>query len=136
MSILTEEEIHEYNEAVLERIRQLCTRRGTSITKIEKALGYGNGTVSGWTRAKKKAPHDRIEAIAKHLNVPTVALTGENYYSSEDQSPSTDAIVKYALFGNDIEVTNEMYEEVKRYAAYVKQREVEKNSPLGGDKRR
>jgi transcriptional regulator with XRE-family HTH domain len=77
MAALTEEEIHAYNEAVLARIRQLCARRGSSITKLEKALGYGNGTVSGWNKAKKKAPYDRIEAIAAYLGVPTVGLTGE-----------------------------------------------------------
>ena len=77
MTALKEEEIHAYNEAVLARIRQLCVRRGSSITKLEKALGYGNGTVSGWTKAKKKAPYDRIEAIAAYLGVPTVGLTGE-----------------------------------------------------------
>ena len=77
MAALTEEEIHAYNEAVLARIRQLCARRGSSITKLEKALGYGNGTVSGWTKAKKKAPYDRIEAIASYLGIPTVGLTGE-----------------------------------------------------------
>ena len=76
MAILSESEIHEYNEAVLMRIRQLCVRRKTSITKIEKALGYGNGTVSGWKNAKKKAPLERVVAIAEYLNVPVVALTG------------------------------------------------------------
>ena len=74
---MSEKEIHAYNEAVLTRIRQLCARKGTSITRIEKALGYGNGTVSGWTKAKKKAPYDRIEAIARFLEIPTVGLTGE-----------------------------------------------------------
>lgn len=76
MAAMTLEEIHEYNEAVLQRIRQLCARRGTNISKIEKTLGYGNGTVSGWTKAKKQAPYDRIVAIAEHLEVPVSALTG------------------------------------------------------------
>ena len=78
MNVLSELEIREYNQAVLTRIRELCVRRSTSITKIEKALGFGNGTVSGWKNAKKKAPLERIIAIADFLDVPTMALTGES----------------------------------------------------------
>lgn len=74
---LTQEEIHAYNDALLVRIRQLCVRRSTSITKIEKALGYGNGTVGSWKNAKKKAPFERVEEIADYLNVPVSALTGD-----------------------------------------------------------
>lgn len=128
MSKLTEEQIHEYNEAVLNRIRQLAVRRGTSITKIEKALNYGNGTVSGWTKAKKKAPHERVEAIARYLEVPTVALTGEPGNYSEDGSPVSDEDIKYALFGRCDESVNEMYEQVKKYAAFLMQHEIEENS--------
>ncbi len=126
MAALKEEEIHEYNASVLERVRQLCVRRGMSITKIEKALGYGNGTVSGWTKAKKKAPYDRIQAIAKLLDVPTIALTGEPSPTGEERNPVTDADLKLALFGSDSEITDAMLEEVKRFAAFVKQREQEK----------
>jgi transcriptional regulator with XRE-family HTH domain len=128
MAALTEEEIHEYNDSVLERIRQLCVKRGTSITKIEKTLGYGNGTVSGWTKAKKKAPYDRVEAIAKHLGVPTVALTGEPVPANDERNTVTDADLKFALFGGDGEITDAMFEEVKRFAAFVKQREQEKEA--------
>lgn len=77
MSTLSESEIREYNQAVLTRIRELCVRRNTSITKIEKELGFGNGTVSGWKNAKRKAPLNRVVAIAEHLRVPVIALTGE-----------------------------------------------------------
>lgn len=38
----------------------------------------------------------------------------------------TDEDIKFALFGGDGEITDEMFEEVKRFAAYVKQRDKEK----------
>ena len=55
----------ESNEAILENIRVQCVKQGTSIPKIEKALGYGNGSVSGWNKAKKPAPMERDKAIAE-----------------------------------------------------------------------
>lgn len=38
----------------------------------------------------------------------------------------SDDEIKFALFGGDGEITDEMYDEVKRFAAYIKQREAGK----------
>lgn len=81
-----QKEISEYNANILLRMRRLCVEKDTSITKIEKALGYGNGTVSGWKKAKKRAPLDRIVAIAEFLEVPVSALTGEDIDKTPDQN--------------------------------------------------
>lgn len=63
----TDMSAQDFNNMVLQNIRIHCVEQQTSIPKIEKALGYGNGSVSGWVRAKRHAPMSRIEAIAKHL---------------------------------------------------------------------
>ena len=65
----------EFNNTVLGNIKKLCIDHKTSIPKIEKALGYGNGSVSGWSKAKRKAPMDRIEAIAFYFSVDPSELT-------------------------------------------------------------
>lgn len=66
-----------YNALVLSNIRALCAKRHTSIAKIEQALGYGNGSVSGWNKAKKPAPIERVKSIAEYLGVPVEMLTEE-----------------------------------------------------------
>ena len=38
----------------------------------------------------------------------------------------TDDDIKFALFGGDGEITDAMYDEVKQFAAFIKQREAEK----------
>lgn len=58
-----------YNIALLQQIRVKCVELNTSIPKIEKALGYGNGAISCWKNAKRNAPMDRIVAIAEYLGV-------------------------------------------------------------------
>ena len=70
-------EIREYNEAILKRISQLCSRRGTSIAKIEKTLGYDAGTINGCRNEIRIAPLDKVVAVARCLNVPALALTGD-----------------------------------------------------------
>lgn len=66
------------NAIILENIRVLCVRNKTSIPKVEKALGYGNGSVSGWSKAKKQAPADRVKAIADYFNVAIESLLNED----------------------------------------------------------
>lgn len=67
MGIFKKYTIAEYNKAILDNIRRQCVGKDLSIPKIEKALGYGNGSVSGWSKAKKRAPMDRVEAITHYL---------------------------------------------------------------------
>jgi len=69
------ESIREYNETLVLRIKQLCVEHNTSIPKIEKELGYGNGSIPSWRTAKKRAPHDRVEAVANRFGVSMDWLT-------------------------------------------------------------
>lgn len=64
---------------LIDKIRDLCARDGLSITKLEVALGYGNGSIT------KSSTHtlrsDRIQKIAEYFNVtPTYLLTSEMKY--------------------------------------------------------
>ena len=43
-----------------------------------------------------------------------------------EAGPVSDADIKFALFGGDGEITDEMYEEVKNFALFIKNREREK----------
>lgn len=77
------ETVNTQNETILTNIRQLCVVKRTSIPKIEKALGYGNGSISGWAKAKKRAPQDRVEAVARFLGV-----TADDLLSEKEKSPA------------------------------------------------
>lgn len=58
-------------------IRGLCKEKGISITKLEVALGYGNGSIS---KASTKAMRsDRLKAIADYFDVSMeYLLTGKD----------------------------------------------------------
>ena len=73
-----------FNATVLRNIRIKCAECETSIPKIEKALGYGNGSISGWSKAKRLAPMDRIEAVARLLGCRVSDLTTKE----ETKSPA------------------------------------------------
>ena len=63
---------------LVERIRALCKERGTSITKIEEKLGYANGTIGKWKKARKPAPLEKVMQVANELNTTAdYLITGE-----------------------------------------------------------
>ena len=64
---------------MVDRIKMLCRSKNTSVTKLEAALGFGNGTVGKWKTAKSDPPIDKLQKIADYLDVSvSYLLTGEN----------------------------------------------------------
>jgi transcriptional regulator with XRE-family HTH domain len=113
----------------VERVKSICKDRKIPISKLERDLGFANGYI-GQLR-KGVFPDDRLLQIAEYLSVPTsYLLTGvveiEKAPTGNGERTVSDDDIKFALFGGDGEITDAMYEEVRRFAAYVKQREAEK----------
>lgn len=106
----------------VELVKAICKERGIAISKLERDLDFANGYIS---RLKKGSfPADRLFKIADYLGVTVdYLLTGENTDHADEPRPLSDDDIKFALFGGDGEITDAMYEEVKNFAAFVKQRE-------------
>lgn len=60
---------------LVERIRLLCRQNGTSLTKLETHLGFGNGAIGKWRR--NKPPYERLQKVASYFGVTVAELTGE-----------------------------------------------------------
>ena len=56
---------------MVDRIKALCKAQNTSVTKLEAALGFGNGTIGKWRNAKGAPPADRLQKVADALGVTT-----------------------------------------------------------------
>lgn len=118
--------IQEYNEYVVDKIREIATARGLSLTKVEEALNFGNGSIGKWKGARKFAPYDRIVAIASYLGVSVETLTGE----AETPAPAdadADAALKFALWGDaSSDMDADDLDDVRRYAAFLKEKKGKK----------
>ena len=78
---------------MVERIRNLCTERRTSIKALEKELGFGNGTIRRWD---DNAPSfDRISLVANYFNVPVTFITDGilplSYITGENENKKSPA---------------------------------------------
>ena len=75
---------------------------------------------SGW-----KSQDATAKKIADYFGVPVSELLGEkeNAPTQKGEREISDNDIKFALFGGDGEITDAMYDEVKRFAQMVKLRE-------------
>lgn len=112
----------------VERVKFICKERKIAISKLERELGFSNGYIA--QLRKGTFPADRLADIAAYLSVSTeYLLTGQEAKkatTSSGERAVSDDDIKFALFGGDSEITDEMYEEVRKFAAFVKQREADK----------
>lgn len=94
-----------------------------SITAMCKEAKVSRGSMTDLKQGRSKTlSAEAIAKIAKVFGVSTdYLLNGENESSSQDSNIDND--IKFALFNGSEGVTDEMFEEVKQFAAMVKMRE-------------
>lgn len=118
---------------------QLCKEKGVAPSNVAQEIGLNKSSVSYWKKGSiPKA--ETLKALAQYFNVTVDYLTGldelEATIAREVNAPGewkirensplpartvSDDDLKFALFGGG-PVTDEQYEEVKRFARFIKER--------------
>lgn len=65
-----------------EKVSQLCKSRGVSISKLERELGFSNGSLKG--RGNGTIQYERLEKISKYFEVDVNILRDSNSNNNED----------------------------------------------------
>ncbi|OGO89496.1 MAG: hypothetical protein A2Y15_05940 [Clostridiales bacterium GWF2_36_10] len=104
---------------------ELCKESGTTPNAVAKILNLSSGSITEWKNGRTPRG-DTLKKISSYFNVTTDYLLGNTDIkekTTEDTKnvPSVEDI-KFALFNGDKEITDEMYEEVKQFAQFVKNR--------------
>jgi transcriptional regulator with XRE-family HTH domain len=109
------------------RFKALCDQKNISVYRACTDIGLNRSAVAKWKNGGK--PNGTTAAkLAEYFDVTTDYLLGQ----SEEKQPGSmprvvsDDEIKFALFGGDGEITDAMYDEVKQFAAFIKQREAGK----------
>ena len=105
-----------------DRFAQLCAMKGVSVTKATEEIGLARTIATKWKKTGGTPRGDTLKRIAAYFGV------SESYLlQDENDQPDKDNDLWFALFrGADVEITDEMVEEVQRFADYVVQREKDK----------
>jgi len=109
-------------------VRNLCKDRKIPIAKLEKDCGFSNGYLN--PKKMAKIPYDRAVIIAEYLGVSAdLILTGEESKKAPTETgerPMSDEELKFALWGDCQDIDEADLEDVRRYAAFVRERNKKK----------
>lgn len=108
-----------------EKLREAREMRGMTQQQIADLMKIDKSTYCGYETGKRQPDVQKIKQIANILGVSGDDLL-ETKKAAPEKGTASDDEIKFALFGGDGEITDEMYEEVKRFAAYIKDREKNK----------
>ncbi len=113
-----------------QKIKILRKKHGLTQTELGERLGVQKNAVSKWECGRVvDIPAGKIRAMAEMFDVPTSYLVDEDavYVSPNDgRVQVSEEDIKFALFGGDGEITDEMYQEVQLFASFIKAREAAK----------
>ncbi|MBR2422309.1 MAG: helix-turn-helix transcriptional regulator [Oscillospiraceae bacterium] len=109
------------------RFKALCDGKNISVYRACTDIGLNRSAVAKW-KAGGKPNGTTAAKLAEYFGVTTDYLLEQTDEKTpaENQRAVSDEDIKFALFGGDGEITDEMYEEVKRFAAFIKQREADR----------
>jgi transcriptional regulator with XRE-family HTH domain len=96
---------------LLSKVADLCKVRGISLWKLEKILGFGNGTVSKW--ATTVPGIDKVRKVADYFEVSVDYLLGRG----ESIGLSSDGKILAITFDS---FSNDKQELIKRYIQMLK----------------
>ena len=113
-------------QSVVEKIKALCKENKTSIAAIERELGFGNGSIRKWDDASPA--YERISAVANFLGVTVSDLTGDakKAPAQTGERKISDEDMMFALWGDTTDVDKDDLDDVKRYAAFIRERKKKK----------
>lgn len=109
-----------------EVIRQARKNAGLTQRQLAEKIGVSNTSVSNWEKNLSRPDADLIRKLCAVLDMQPNEFYGSEKAGADSVRPASDEDIKFALFGGDGEITDAMYDEVKRFAAFIKQREAEK----------
>lgn len=107
--------------------KALCDKKDISPKRATEEIGLSNSITTKWKKTGATPKGETLQKIADYFGVTTdYLLTGEETKKAptqEGERTISDDDIKFALFGGDGEITDAMYDEVKRFAQMVKLRE-------------
>lgn len=103
----------------MERLIELRKQQNLTQQDMARILGISRQAYSNYELGNREADYTTLKKLSNYFNVTVDYLLGETDIP-EKSRPTTDKDIKVALFGGDGEVTDEMWDEVVRFAEFVK----------------
>ena len=110
-----------------DKIRSARKDAGLTQRQLAGLIGASNTTISNWEKDLSRPDADMIQKLCVVLRLQPNYFYGTsgntNAPAGDGRRSVSDEDIKFALFGGDGEITDAMFDEVKRFAAFVKHRQ-------------
>ena len=108
-------------------IEELCQERGIRPGKLCAELGISRGTLTDLHKGRTQCLSAKtMEKIAAYFSVSTDYLLGSTETKKapvvSDERSISDADLKFALWGDCTEIDDDDLDDVRRYAAFLRER--------------
>ena len=107
-------------------IEQLCTERGIKPGRLCSDLGISRGTLGDLKAGRTRSlSSENVSKIANYFGVSTDYLIGKENKKAPTETGErsvSDAELKFALWGDCEDVDDDDLADVRRYAAFVRER--------------
>ncbi len=108
---------------VYDLIEELCIKKGVNISVLCKDCGIHRSTMTDYKKGRiKSLSADTLCKIADYFGVSVGYLCGAPLEVANEEQ------LKILLFGEGVVVTDQMWEEIKDYAKFIKQKYNKNNS--------
>ena len=101
-------------------LKDLRNNRKISQEKLAKHMGVSRSTIAMWESGASEPDNESLKKLSMFFGVSTDYLL-ENEISNNEPQISDDDIM-FALFDGDKDITPEMFDEVKQFARFVRER--------------
>ncbi len=102
---------------VYDLIEELCMKKGITVTTLCRECKIPRSTLSDYKKGRiKSLSADTLCKIADFFDVSVGYLCGSPFTVANEEE------LKTMLFGKGVVVTDEMWQELKDYAQFVKQK--------------
>ena len=106
-----------------DKFKKLCDQRGISCNKAALEIGLSNAAVPKWKKTGYTPRGDTLSKIASYFSISISELLGEEKAPTvSGERAMSDEELKFALWGDCQDIDESDLEDVRRYAAFVRER--------------
>ena len=107
----------------------LCKKKGVSCKKAAEDIGLSNSITTKWKKTGATPGGDTLQRIASYFGVSTDYLLGKKSKIAPAETGKrsvSDDDIMFALWGDADDMSQDDLDDVKRYAAFVRERKRKK----------
>ncbi len=107
---------------ISERLQEALTLKNMRKADLAKKSGISKAAISSYVQGMYEPKGNTIDKLASALHVSPLWLQGKDVPMNPSAPQITDEMLKFALFDGADGITDEMLNEVRAFAQFVKQK--------------